>query len=212
MALLILGIIVGSSSLFICERLSVRGVINAELARKIPHLISGCIVATWPLYVSRDAIIMLALVYCLLTLVTNKLKVFRTLRLVNRKSWGEWFYPAGVIAVALLNPTKWIFTVALLHFGIADALAAIVGKRYGTQRTTYRVFGHTKTIVGSAAFYLTSLLLVSLLLFFDHSLASSRLMIVSLVPVVSTFLENIGVFGADNMFVPFGVALLLIHL
>lgn len=212
MILFLLGILVGCSMLVVCDWLCAKKRLSPELARKIPHLSSGSIVATWPVYVSYKTIIVAMVVYLALTVFVHKRGLFERTRNVGRKSWGEWGYPVAVIALALLKPSPWIFAVALLHFALADALAAIVGIKYGTKPTTYKIFGHTKTLIGTVTFCVTSLILVGLLLIFDSSFTGPTLATLFLVPVMSTILENVGLFGLDNLLVPLGVGAILLLL
>lgn len=210
MILFFIGILVGCGMLIVCDQLCAKKKLNPELARKIPHITSGSIVASWPIYVSYKAIIAAMVIYLVLTVIIHKRGLFERTRQVGRKSWGEWGYPVAVIILCLLQPSKWIFAVALLHFALADAFAAIVGTKYGTKQTTYKIYGHTKTIIGTATFYVTSLIIVSLLLTFDHSYSGSTAGTLLLVPLASTVLENIGLFGLDNLLVPLGAGTILL--
>ncbi len=101
-----------------------------------------------------------------------------------------------------------IYTVALLQMGLADGLAAVIGTRYG-KHNQYKIFGHAKSLVGAAAFFITSYsILLTYFIFTGHISIGWCL----LVAAGAAGLENLGVQGIDNLLVPLFVALMLIRL
>lgn len=181
--------------------------LSQEFARKSSHILSGTLVAFWPWFISWNWIAILAAIYLLGVILSRKTSLFKDVRFVNRLSWGEYFYPTGVIAICLIQPTNIVFAVAMLHFSLGDAFAAIIGREYGKNPYQYKVFGQTKSIIGSLVFVAISLCLVgSLLLFSTYSLSPWLILVV---PLVATILENIGEYGSDNLLVPLGVVIML---
>ncbi len=91
----------------------------------------------------------------LVVLVSHKLKIFKSIHLVDRITKGELLYPIGIAICAFLEPIPWVFTAAILHLALADGMAAIIGTHYG-HKTRYTLISHGKSVAGSAAFFVTS--------------------------------------------------------
>jgi dolichol kinase len=108
--------------------------------------------------------------------------------------------------LSLITSKDWVFTAAMLHLSLADGLAAIFGLAYG-EGTTYKIMGRTKSIVGSLAFFFTS---VAIMICYAalSGLGYSGVTLVWL-PVAATLAENVSGEGTDNMVVPLLVALVL---
>lgn len=183
--------------------------VKSELSRKLVHMAHGLAAASWAFFLPYKTIIFIELLFFASVLVVKRARVFKGLSNVGRKTWGEIFFPLGVISVALMNPNKWIFAAAVLHLALADALAALVGTIYGQKE--YFVFRQRKTIEGSLAFWLVSAAIIIWLfsmapLSFNHAGA-----IILLLPLMAAMLENIGAYGTDNLIVPVFVAWLLMQ-
>ncbi len=178
-----------------------------EVSRKAVHILVGCFAASWPWFLSRAEIVGLAVVFIVVVAISKYFNVFQAIHAVQRPTWGELSFALalGVLALTVSDPR--IFAVAVLHMGLADGVAALVGTRFGAGNA-YKVFGHTKSISGSAAFLTVSLLLVLTygLVVQVAPLAAGLLLATSL---VATALENISVRGLDNLTVPVFVALML---
>jgi dolichol kinase len=207
--IVILGMLVALASLLICDKLRAQKKISAEVARKIPHIISGCVVAYWPWFLSWKTIGILAFLYLLAAFLSKQVGLFRQVRFVTRITWGEYFYPVGVFVIALMQPTNAVFAVAMLHFAIADALAAIVGKGYSTKKGQYKILGQTKSVLGSSIFWVISFGLVAAVVLNNPMYESTQLVLILVVPTIATVLENIGIYGSDNFLVPVAVTVML---
>ncbi len=183
--------------------------IRGEANRKLIHIAHGVLICVWPFFVSYEIVALLEVFFILLVLVDKKLHIIHGASAIARITWGEFLYPIGIITIALMQPNKWVFVVAVLHLALADAAAALIGTRYGGNNT-YHIFGQKKSVAGNFAFFAVSVLLVSFafLMVPDESI-TSNLSILFLVPLATTFVENIGTFGLDNLLIPVTVVLLL---
>ena len=114
--------------------------------------------------------------------------------------WGYILFPLGFITLVLLfsehNSNALRFGILVL--GISDALAALVGKRWGIQW----LFGKSK--IGSEVFFASTLFLSS---FFFSSVFT--MMCVS---IILTFVELISKRGIDNLVLPITAGLLVVLL
>src|SRR5690348_7055309 len=117
--------------------------ISNEVSRKIIHIISGLILIIWIFNVPRNTIIVVESLFVLAVLIARKLKILASQYGVNRLSFGEVFFPLGVIAILLLHVPNWVFVVAVAHLAFADTAAALLGINWG-RKTNYRILGQTK--------------------------------------------------------------------
>ena len=204
----LLSVVVAGIVFIYIEKLYKDRKISNETARKIIHITHGVYVATWPFFVGWRSVILLELAFLALVAFARIFKIFGSQRAVARLSWGEFFYPLGVILLVLTNQPRWVFVLAVLHLALADAFAALVGIRYG-KGNRYKVFGQTKSVAGTIAFFVTSVILVSLTFIMVPShITSATTTVLILMPITTTLIENIGVYGVDNLLIPLAVALL----
>ncbi len=191
------------------EWLRHKKLITNEASRKIIHISHTLVVAGWPFFVGYRWIILAELVFVGIVLAVQRVKFFRPLWLVGRKSWGELFLPAGVILMCLIEPPAWVFAIALLHVGLADTMAALVGQRVKSRN--YTILGQRKSVVGSLVFAMCSVVIILLTLQFLTTGFSPAQITAALIiiPVVTTFAENLSVYGLDNLTVPLTVVWLI---
>lgn len=198
--------------LVLSEYLWQHKVIAGEYGRKLVHTLMGLYVAFWPYLLSMNSIVYIACAATLTLVVSKKLQIFHAIHDVPRITYGEMLYPIGVLIAALLAKESWIFTTSLLFISIADSAAAVVGKKYGVnKRYKYKVFGSTKSVVGTLAYIVAAYLCLGLSLMFGDSplMLSNALLIFLYLPLLTAFLEAISPYGLDNISVPFAVLLLL---
>ncbi len=178
---------------------------NSELSRKAVHILVGCFVAAWPWLLDWWQIQLLGIGFILGVTASQYLGIFKAIHAVQRPTYGELCFGAAVGLVPLMTHNKWMFAVAILHMALADGLAAVVGVTYG-RSNQYKVWGHAKSLAGSLTFFAVSVVLLvaySLLvgpIGWEHVLA---------IALVSTLLENIALYGLDNLFVPLLVVIVL---
>lgn len=180
---------------------------SPEVARKLVHVVHGLAAATWPFFVSMQTIIIVELLFMGAATFARKFNLFRDLRSVYRLTWGEFFFPLGVIAVAFINPNEWIFAAAMLHLGLADAAAAVIGTRWG--KHSYKVFGHRKSVEGSLAFLVVSITITAWVAMATPYGVEHLPVLIVVLPLLATAAENIGVLGMDNLLIPILVTAVL---
>ena len=92
-----------------------------------------------------------------------------------------------------------------------DAFAAIIGKCFG--RHTYRIGGNKRSIEGSIACFVTTLIAVAVTLTILSPRTLPLLLVSALAAaILATLLEAISPAGTDNLTVPIGVAIALFFL
>jgi dolichol kinase len=177
-----------------------------ELSRKFIHITVGCFAAFWPYFLSWKQIIFLSAAFVFSVAVSQYFGIFKAIHAVERPTWGEICFAAAVGMLALVTKVPAVYTVALLHMGLADGIAALVGTAYG-RGNKYKVFGHVKSVAGSLAFFAIS----TVLLIGYATTAPEPISAVALVglAVGATALENFAIRGLDNLLVPVLVASVL---
>jgi phytol kinase len=186
---------------------------NDEISRKAVHIILGCFVAFWPYYLSWLDIELLGVAVFISIYISKHVKyfsshfkLFKGMRDVRRTTWGEFFFAISVTLIALITHDKLIYTIAILSMGLADGLASIFGTYFG-KRTNYKIFNSTKSLVGSLAFFITMIILLSI--YHTHASHPSNLLFLLVLALTATALENISILGLDNLFVPLLIAVAL---
>jgi phytol kinase len=173
--------------------------LRGEFARKVLHILIGSYVAYWPFFMSFTFIQIISVAFIVGVVVSHKLGIFHAINDVKRKTWGDILYGAGIGLTAAFTTSPWIFAVAVLHMSVADGFAGLLGSRYG-KNNQYKIFGYKKSVVGTMTFVLLSYMI--LILFGpSHPFQTSAILVVFL-PYFAAIVENVGVRGADNIFIP----------
>ena len=192
--------------LLVGEALYRRQETTNEFSRKFVHITVGSFVAFWPFFLRWREILALSLVFLLAVGLSKYLNLFNAIHSVQRPTWGEVCFALAVGIVTVLTRDKWIYMAALLQMSLADGLAALVGRKYG-KRTRYKILNHTKSVVGTLTFFLVS---VAILALYEHySGVHVGVYLIILLAAGASLIENLGVHGLDNLFVPLYVAALL---
>src|SRR3990167_4363793 len=125
--------------------------IGPEISRKMIHMGTGVIVAFTPYVLSWGEIQLLSLAFLLVIIVSAKFRIFSSIHSVKRFTKGEFLYALGIGICGFIQPADWVFVAAILHLAIADALAAVVGVKWG-KHTRYSILSHGKSMLGSLVF------------------------------------------------------------
>lgn len=185
-------------------------IIKAEYRRKFAHITIGIFVASWPWLTSWRAIQAIAVLMILVVALNQWRPTFKFNSGLARTTYGDYFFAIGILLSALLTTSKVFFMVAMLQMGLADAVGAIVGKKFGI-KWKYSVLNNTKTIIGSMAFWVTSLIILGAGTLFAHQFISFShyILILVFLPPILTLAENLSVYGLDNLIIPVVVILAL---
>jgi phytol kinase len=180
--------------------------IHAELTRKLVHVVVGSFVAFWPFFLSWRQIQLMSLAFFVVVSISIRWNIFRSIHAVNRSMTGELLFAIVIGLLASISSNKWVFAASMLHLSIADGLAAVIGVGWG-EGNSYRVFGRTKSLAGSATFLACSFIILSVYMLFSNT-ATSWLTILWL-PFAATVTENLALRGTDNLLMPMLIALVL---
>lgn len=181
--------------------------LRAEVTRKYVHVSTGLITMSFPSMIDNHWYVMaLCGSFLLLLLFSLPLKILPSINAVQRTTRGSLLFPIVVYICFWISSETSQFVyyyVPILILGISDPLAALVGKKWPL--LPFTTFGHTKTITGSCAFFMSSFFIAFLLLqYHTHLNLSLVLSIACCTALGSTLLEAVSHKGYDNMSIPFG--------
>lgn len=195
--------------LVISELLWRRHKLSDELTRKIVHISVAVFVAFWPFYMTYHEIQLLALAFLIVILLSRQMHIFKGILHVKRKTFGDLFFPLSILILAIIQPQDLVFMIALLNIGLADGLAALVGKRVG-KKDQYKVNGQIKSVAGTLTFIVVSyLILLSVKILKGSELTTLTWFNLLILPPILAFIENISVYGADDLTVPLALLVVL---
>ncbi|MBD2314664.1 hypothetical protein H6G20_23630 [Desertifilum sp. FACHB-1129] len=188
---------------------------HPEWVRKCLHIGMGGVTLSFPwLFSSQWPVILLAILAVSLLLSVKLIQPFNqqlgsVTHGVSRESLGEIYFPIAVALIFSLsqgNPI--LFGIPMLILTLADALAALIGIRYGLH--PYTTSEGNKSAEGSFAFFTLAFLSthVPLLLFTPVGRIETLLISMTLGLLVM-LLEAIAWRGLDNLFIPLGGYMLL---
>lgn len=192
-----------------------RFAIGSEGLRKLAHLGTGALAIPFPWMFSslRPVLLVCGLALVLLTAV-SKIPSVRTrlggsLYCVDRDSYGEFYFPIAVALLFMLGRgDKLLYTIPILVLTFADAVAAVLGSRYG--KVEYEGIGGKKSLEGSVAFFTVAFFSVHVPLLLYSDLGRAQTLFIALdIALVVMLLEAVSWRGLDNVVIPLGVFLLL---
>lgn len=179
---------------------------HGELSRKFIHITVGSFVAFWPYFLSWNQILLLSGAFFVVVIISKTFHIFKGIHSVQRPTYGEVCFALAVGTIALVTHDRAIYVVALLQMSLADGLAAVFGVRYG-KKYRYQVLGSVKSVPGTLVFFIVSFALLQLFAMYTNSLLPPAFFVA--LAVAASLLENLGVWGLDNLLVPLAVAFVL---
>jgi phytol kinase len=183
---------------------------HPELVRKLLHICMGLTTLTlpWIFDANWPVLVLVGLtvpgLWALRRSKRLKEQLGGVLHNVHRDdSIGELCFPIGVGGVFILasgDPLR--FTIPVLLLTASDAIAALIGIRYG--HTHYTTSDGTKSAEGSLAFFVTAFLgvCISLFLVFDGVDTIPALLIALILSLLLMLVEAVSWQGLDNLFIP----------
>jgi len=177
--------------------------IKVERTRKIVHLATGCIALSFPIFINTLwQMAILCGSFLLLMSICEKMNWLKSITSVSRKSYGSCLFALIVFVcfwVQLQLGNSLYYYLPILILSICDPAATIVGKRFNYKVRS--VFGQTKSIGGSIAFFISSLFI----LFAFYFQYQNVLLYLPLFALSITLLEFFSTKGWDNFTIPIGV-------
>jgi dolichol kinase len=188
------------SLLAAAEAATRRWKLEPEQSRKLAHVSSGVAAACLPLVMSFPAIVVLAALFVPFMVVSRRVGLFPAVHGVERATWGEAWFPLGVLLAAALFPHPVPYAFGVLVMGLSDAAASAAGRRWGHR--AYQVLGAQKTYAGSAAFLVVTVVLTAAALATAGGVSARSVPAVLAVAAALTVVEGLAGGGVDNVLLP----------
>ena len=189
--------------------------IKADNTRKIVHIGTGLITIFFPLMLhSQWSVLFLCSSFALILFFSITYHFLPSINAIARVSYGSLLYPLAVYISFLFynyfNKNLVFFYLPVLTMAVCDPIAAHIGKRWPSGKFT--IMHSTKTITGSAAFFISSVFItITLSFFLKEKTTINHLIFLSLsIAIVATFAEAMSSKGFDNITIPISVLLVLI--
>lgn len=200
--------------------------ISGEVIRKIRHVNASLSIFillelfdTWHFAVSV-IVVLLIIVYLFFHWLERQPRLI--VLLADRDDSGKDLRKQAMLALTVFavlivffqgvlgNDLRYIIAASVLTWGFGDAVAAVIGKRFGKTRPQLRFVDGSKTLEGTVAMIGMSTMVMFLVLFFYGPLNSYWSLIASIIisPMAAT-VELITRRGFDTITVPLTVAALL---
>lgn len=108
---------------------------------------------------------------------------------------------------------KYFGLACMYAWGVGDAFAALIGKRFGKHKITWKYTDHHKSVEGSAAMFITSAIAIAcVLLAHDHLPLPAYIVIPVAGAGVSTLVEMVTKDGRDTIYCPTAAMLVMLPL
>lgn len=158
---------------------------HTEITRKLIHIGAGGLSIYWSDIISKNEFLILTSIFLGLFLFANKIKIFKSLYKLERKTYGDITFILGLLLLAVFFfDNRGIFTLGVLLLMWPDALAGL---------SNY-YFKNSHTDVIHVNIYFVVALLITI-----FSLPFYQAIIISL---VVTLTEYFSPYGTDNITVP----------
>jgi len=183
---------------------------STEFTRKLIHITVGMwAFGTVLLFQHWYFAIIPPLSFVATNYISYRGEIFKSVETGEKGNLGMVYFPisfAVIICLFWMRPNLLVASLMPMTWG--DALAAILGRRYGQRK--YSVLGFTRSMEGSLAMFLFSWLSIFLALLLLPSLGWQTSLLYSLaVAAFATLVEALSPWHIDNLTVPvFSAALL----
>ena len=176
---------------------------GSEFTRKFVHIGVGMLIWMVPfLFDSPWMFVAASLTFVVINLLDWRYGFFSSMTSSDKSNLGTVYFPLAAAAAAII---LWeyppLMVAALMPLTWGDGLAAVIGRSYGVNK--YTIFGHTRTIQGSMAFFVVGGFFTWLALWLmtgsPDILPIAALVPASVVMLATTLTEAVSPYGLDNL-------------
>ena len=180
---------------------------DPELVRKVVHIGTGnVLLIAWWLHIPTWLCVTAGVTFSAIALASHHTNILPMLNDVGRKTYGVFYYALSItILVGLLwdhHPQYAVIGVMVMSWG--DGMAALIGKRFG--KHTFIYMGNKRSLEGSLAMFVTSLIVMLGIFASGHSLSAHDIGVAIPVAAIAAMLEAFSPGGTDNLSVPLASA------
>ena len=180
---------------------------DPELVRKVVHIGTGnVLLIAWWLHIPTWLCVTAGVTFSAIALASHHTNILPMLNDVGRKTYGVFYYALSItVLVGLLwdhHPQYAVIGVMVMSWG--DGMAALIGKRFG--KHTFIYMGNKRSLEGSLAMFVTSLIVMLGIFASGHSLSAHDIGVDIPVAAIAAMLEAFSPGGTDNLSVPLASA------
>ena len=180
---------------------------DPELVRKVVHIGTGnVLLIAWWLHIPTWLCVTAGVTFSAIALASHHTNILPMLNDVGRKTYGVFYYALSItVLVGLLwdhHPQYAVIGVMVMSWG--DGMAALIGKRFG--KHTFIYMGNKRSLEGSLAMFVTSLIVMLGIFASGHSLSARDVGVAIPVAAIAAMLEAFSPGGTDNLSVPLASA------
>ena len=178
--------------------------LNAEFTRKVAHI--GVGMGSWgtvALFQNKWFAIIPPAAFIFINYLSYRRGLFLAMESNDRRNLGTVYFPIAFVAIILLlwDSMRAMIPLLLMPMTWGDALAAVIGKRFG--RHPYTVFGATRSFEGSATMFIVTVISVILsALVIGPQLSAQVIALALLCATLCAIAEALSPWGLDNLIVP----------
>lgn len=188
---------------------------GSDFTRKVIHISVGMMSWGLPFLFDRPwPFVVAALFFAAVNLLDWRYGFLAAMASNDRSNLGTVYFPLAATAVVLLfweQPP--LMVAALMPLTWGDGMAPVIGKTFG--RHAYTIFGHRRTLQGSAAFFVAGLLFTWLALWLipgpPQIDITTALGVAAVIMGSTTLVEAVSLWGLDNLTVT-GASMLILAL
>ena len=177
-----------------------------ELTRKIIHIGVGPLIPlAWWIGISKEVAIIISFIITIILLINKKLNIITAIEEVERKSYGTIAY---AISITILISFFWNDQITAIFAGVlvmafGDGFAGLIGKKLKSKN--WRILEQKKSFAGTVTMAIVTLIVLTCItLVIGEQFQIIKILTISFLAVS---LEQISIWGIDNITVPIGVAL-----
>lgn len=174
--------------------------ISSSITRKIAHIASGCGALALLYFLNTEEFFAVLIFFSLFFGVALLIQLFPSIHSQERKTYGEFFYPIGILVPLLVtHGDHFITSSAILVLAISDPMAELIGRQYDPKHKTFQ---------GSLVFFIsTNVILLCTTLAYARGLSINELGKIILLALFTTMLERFSTYGFDNITIPASIGI-----
>lgn len=188
---------------------------SSDFTRKVIHVGVGMLSWALPfLFDNPWPFVFACVAFMVINFLDWRYGVFASMASGDRSNLGTVYFPFAAAIVALIfwgRPP--LMVAALMPLTWGDGMASVFGRAYGRNHT-YTIFGYTRSLQGSAAFFVMGVLFTWLALWVLNGtpdLAPVEAILPALVIVsAATLVEAVSAWGLDNLTVTAAAVLIIL--
>ncbi|TND08135.1 MAG: phosphatidate cytidylyltransferase [Bacteroidetes bacterium] len=196
--------------------------IKAELTRKFVHVGTGALTLLFPVLLDNHwYVLFLCASFAGILLLSLRFNLLKSINAIDRESHGSISYPVAIYGCYLFfsqhrdadpggNGAYLFFYLPVLMLAVCDPVAALFGKRWPLG--PYRVSGGNKSMLGSAMFFVSAVILCTALGYaFSGTRTEGFILLSVIISFAGTIAEALSGKGLDNLTIP-GVGVLVMYI